>query len=130
MELPLPELLLPACFSRADALPLAAHSCSPADHSEPEAGTELQKKKKRRKRKPEPPQGEESKHPEGQRSPRPSVTPVPGLSVNGHLPSDRLGKILPIAAEVVTYCSSLWATRSTGHRFPSAANKYVGNQSF
>ncbi|XP_052050716.1 LOW QUALITY PROTEIN: ubiquitin carboxyl-terminal hydrolase 36 [Apodemus sylvaticus] len=70
---------------------LLQHSCSPADHSEPEARTELQKKKKRRKRKPEPPQGEESKHPEGQRSPRPSVTPVPGLSVNGHLPSDRLG---------------------------------------
>lgn len=70
---------------------LLQHSCSPADHSEPEARTELQKKKKRRKRKPEPAQEEESERPEGQRSPRPSATPVPGLSMNGHLPSDRLG---------------------------------------
>lgn len=72
---------------------LIQHSCSPVDHSEPEARTELQKKKKkkRRKRKPEPQQDEESKHPGDQRSPRPSVTPVPALSVNGHLPSDCLG---------------------------------------
>ncbi|XP_021033000.1 ubiquitin carboxyl-terminal hydrolase 36 [Mus caroli] len=71
---------------------LIQHSCSPEDHSGPEARTELQKKKKkRRKRKPEPQQDEESKHPGDQRSPRPSVTPVPALSVNGHLPSDCLG---------------------------------------
>lgn len=69
-----------------------SHSCSPADHCEPEARTELQRKKKRRKRKRESQQEEEeSKHPEGQRSPRPSVTPVPELSVNSHLSSDRLG---------------------------------------
>lgn len=71
----------------------SSHSCSPADHCEPEARTELQRKKKRRKRKRESQQEEEeSKHPEGQRSPRPSVTPVPELSVNGHLSSDRLGE--------------------------------------
>lgn len=70
---------------------LQQRGCSPADHREPEARTELQKKKKRRKRKPEPQQEEESEHPEHQRSPRPSVTPVPELSVNGHLSSDRLG---------------------------------------
>lgn len=70
---------------------LLQHGCSPADHCEPEARTELQKKKKRRKRKPEPQQEEESEHPGYQRSPRPSVTPVPELCVNDHLPSDRLG---------------------------------------
>lgn len=72
---------------------LLQHGCSPANHCEPEARTELQRKKKRRKRKYESQQEEEeNEHPESQRSPRPSVTPVPELSVNGHLSSERLGE--------------------------------------
>ncbi|ERE69013.1 ubiquitin carboxyl-terminal hydrolase 36 [Cricetulus griseus] len=68
------------------------HGCSPADHYETEVRTDLQRKKKRRKRKHESQQEEEeNEHPEGQRSPRPSVTSSPELRVNGHLSSDRLG---------------------------------------
>ncbi|CAH6776494.1 ubiquitin carboxyl-terminal hydrolase 36 [Phodopus roborovskii] len=71
---------------------LLQHGCSPADHCEPEVRTDLQRKKRRRKRKHESQQEEEeNKLPEGQRSPRPSVTPAPELRMNGHLASDRLG---------------------------------------
>lgn len=71
---------------------LLQHGCCPADHCEPEARTELQRKKKRRKRTHASQQEEEeSQHPEGQKSPRPNVTPVPELSMTGHLCSDRLG---------------------------------------
>lgn len=68
------------------------HSCSPTHHSLPETRTESPAKKKKRKRKHDSQQEEEeNEHPEGKRSPRHSVTAVTELSMNGQLPSDRLG---------------------------------------
>lgn len=72
---------------------LLQHGCSPADHCEPEARTELQRKKKRKRKHEAPQEEEENEHPESHWSLKPSVNPVPELSMNGHPSGDRLGLV-------------------------------------
>lgn len=72
---------------------LLQHGCSPADHCEPEARTELQRKKKRKRKHEAAQEEEENEHPESHWSLKPSVNPVPELSMNGHPSGDRLGLV-------------------------------------